>query len=239
MPQPVTCICLRVVKYSDSQSVATLWTRELGALSAVIPSGAGREAGRRRAIMMPMRVFEAVAWTKPGRELARISDVRPVPAPLSCDPATGAVALFISDFLCGALRNSGPDELMSDFIFSSAAKLHACCGTALANFHLYFLAHLGRFLGIEPDMGTYRAGAYFDMREGRFCPAAPLHPAVLPPAQARIVAVLMRLSPRALPLLRLSRAERNAILDGILDYYSIHYASMRSLSSLPILRSLF
>lgn len=239
MPQKVTCICLRAVKYSDSQSVATLWTRELGALAAVIPSGAGREASRRRAIMMPMRVFEAVAWTKPGRELARITDVKPVPAPMSADPAAGAVALFVSDFLCSALRQSGPDELMSDFIFSSATHLQSLGGTALANFHLYFLAHLGRFLGIEPDMGTYSAGAYFDMREGRFSVAAPLHRAALPPEQARVVAVLMRLSPRTLQLLRLSRSERNAILDVILDYYSIHYASMRSLASLPILRSLF
>lgn len=239
MPQKITCICLRAVKYSDTQSVATLWTRELGVLSAVIPSGAGREASRRRAIMMPMRVFEAVAWTKPGRELARISDVKPVPAPLSADPATGVVALFVSDFLGAALRQSGPDERMSDFIFASAAQLQSLGGTALANFHLYFLAHLGRFLGIEPDMGTYARGAYFDMREGRFCAAAPLHRAALAPEQARLVEVLMRLSPRTLRLLRLSRAERNAILDAILEYYTIHYAPMRSLASLPVLRSLF
>lgn len=239
MPQKVTCICLRSVKYSDSQSVATLWTRELGAIAAVVPSGSGREASRRRAIMMPMRVFEAVAWVKPGRELARITDLKPLPAPLAADPAVGAVALFVSDFLCSALRQTGPDELMSDFIFASAARLHALTGTALANFHLYFLAHLGRFLGIEPDMGTYAPGAYFDMREGRFCLAAPLHRSVLSPAQARMVALLMRLSPRSLRLLRLSRAERNAILDATLEYYSIHYTPMRSLASLPILRSLF
>lgn len=239
MPQNVTCICLRAVKYSDSQSVATLWTRELGALSAVIPSGAGREASRRRAIMMPMRPFQAVAWTRPGQQLARISDVKPLPAPLSADPAVGAVALFVSDFLGAALRQSGPDERLSDFIFSSAALLHGLGGTALANFHLYFLAHLGRFLGIEPDMGTYAQGAYFDMREGRFTAAAPLHRAALAPEHARMAATLMRLSPRSLRLLRLSRADRNAILDAILDYYTLHYASMRSLPSLPILRSLF
>lgn len=239
MPQKVTCICLRSVKYSDSRSVATLWTRELGVLSAVIPSGTGREASRRRAIMMPMRVFEAVAWARQGQELARISDVKPVPAPLSSDPAAGAVALFVSDFLCSALRQSGPDELMSDFIFSSAAELYALGGTALANFHLYFLSHLGRFLGIEPDMGTYAPGSYFDMREGRFCAAAPLHRSALAPEQARVVCLLMRLRPRSLRLLRLSRAERNAILDAILEYYTIHYAPMRSLPSLPILRTLF
>lgn len=239
MPQKVTCICLRSVKYSDSRSVATLWTRELGVLSAVIPSGAGREAGRRRAIMMPMRVFEAVAWARAGQELVRISDVKPLPAPMSSDPAAGAVALFVSDFLCSALRQSGPDELMSDFIFDSASRLPSLGGTALANFHLYFLTHLGRFLGIEPDMGTYAPGAYFDMREGRFCASAPLHRASLTPEQARVVAVLMRLSPRSLRLLRLSRSDRNAILDSILDYYTLHYAPMRSLSSLPILRALF
>lgn len=40
-------------------------------------------------------------------------------------------------------------------------------------------------------------------------------------------------------LYRMTRAERSRILDLILDYYSLHVASLRSLKSLDILRTLF
>lgn len=239
MVENVRCITLRSVKYSDTSSIATLWTRELGRLSVAIPSGSGREAQRRRAIMMPFNVFDAVATLRPGNEIARISDLRSVCASPSGNPAAGVVAMFLSDFLYAVLKDSPPDPLMSEFIFSSAQELGTLPPAAIANFHLYFLFHLGHFLGIEPDMGTFAQGAYFDMREGRFTPSLPLHTQTLDPRSANIAEILSRLRPRTLALLRLSRAERNDILDAILQYYSIHYAPVAALSSLPIVREIF
>ena len=40
-------------------------------------------------------------------------------------------------------------------------------------------------------------------------------------------------------IFRLSRADRNAILDLLLQYYSTHFGSTSSLRSLAVVRSLF
>lgn len=241
MQQLVTCLALRAVKYSDSASIATVWSRELGRLAVATPSGAGREAKRRRAIMMPMGVFEAVATLRPQQEVARLSDIRPLAQSAAAmgDPAKSVVAMFLADFLCQALRESPPDELLSDFLFDQAAALGRLSGSALANFHLSFLYRLSRFMGIEPDMGSYAPGAFFDMREARFTATAPTHAQYLLPDHARLAAILARLQPRSLALLRLSHRDRNQALDEILRYYSLHLRPLSSIPSLPILRDIF
>lgn len=239
MESIVSCITLRTVKYSDKASIATLWSREQGRMAVSIPSGAGREAQRRRAIMMPMGTFEAVADIRPGRDIHRIKDVRPLDAGQITNPAATAIAMFLADFLYAALKDSGPDPNLTDFLFEQAALLKKAKGNALANLHLSFLYRLSIFLGIAPDMGTYAEGRYFDMREARYAVTPPLHAHALDPERGKALHILSRLRDQSLGLMRLNRAQRNEMLDRILEYYTLHYAPLSTLSSLAIVRDLF
>lgn len=235
------CISLRVVKHSDATSLVMAWSRERGCVTFSVPSGKSREAARRRALMMPFSLFEGVASVKPGKEISRISDVKPFGAGCASatDPVRCVVALFLSDFLASALRDSQPDALLSDFIFESVELLSLSQGKALANFHLYFVYHLGHFLGISPDTGTYGPGRFFDMREGVFTVTAPLHSDVLVPEEAHVLWTLSRLQPRTLGLMRLNREERNRALDLMLHYYSLHHGRLSTPASLSVLRDFF
>lgn len=239
MLSPVTCIALRTVKYSDASSIATIWSREFGRMAVSVPSGAGREAQRRRAIMMPMGAFEAIADIRPGRDISRLKDLRPLGIGQITNPAASAIALFLADFLYTALKESGPDSALTDFLLERAEALKKAEGNALANFHLSFLYRMSTFLGIEPDMGTYAHGRYFDMREARFVKTPPLHTHALAPERAQALRTLSRLNSRTLGLMRLNRTQRNEMLDLILDYYSLHYARLNTLPSLAVVRELF
>lgn len=234
-------IALRSVKYSDTASIVTVWSVELGRMAVSLPSGSSREARRRKALMMPLGAFEAVAHLKPGQEIARLSDVRQIsPSPAaSGNPAKSAVAMFLSEFLYAVLKESAPDPNLGQFLINSIRELNEAQGTALANFHLMLLYRLGHFLGIEPDMGTYSPNAYFDLKEARFSTAAPLHAQFLTQEQSRAVRLLSRLNSRNLHLMRLSRDQRNQILDYMLQYYSLHHAPLTSPPSLEILRTIY
>lgn len=233
------CISLRVVKHSDATSIATIWTRERGRMAMSVSAGSGREARRRRALMMPFSVFECVGHLQPGREIMRVSDVRPFgPGNVSAaDPVKNVVAMFLGDFLYAVLRENQPDTYLTDFIFDSVAELSRVNGAALANFHLYFLYRLSCFLGIAPDTGTYARGHFFDMREGVFTATPPLHAGSIDPGRAKMVWLLSRIGPDDLGRLKVNRTIRNEILDRIIEYYGMHHTSMSSLSSLQILRS--
>ncbi len=68
MLRTLNLIPLRVIPYSDRNSILSAYSRELGRVSFVVPAGAGREARRRRALLMPMRYInmrrmkESVRW---------------------------------------------------------------------------------------------------------------------------------------------------------------------------------
>ncbi len=234
-------IALRSVKYSDTASIATIWSLERGRISVSLPSGSTREARRRKALLMPLGVFEAVLHERAQREVSRISDVRQVlPSPgATGNPARSAVAMFLAEFLYVVLKESMPDPRLGSFLLEEIDALNQATGTSLANFHLSFLYRLGHFLGIEPDMGTYAPGSYFDLKEARFSASPPLHTQYLSQEESRAIWLLSRLNRRALPLWRLNRDQRNAILDGIIQYYSLHLLPISSPPSLEILRSVF
>lgn len=239
MEKLLHCISLRVVRHSDTTSIATVWSRELGRMSVSVPAGAGRAASRLRALTMPFSVFECVGHIRPGRDVIKVSDVRPFGSgnASATDPVKNVVAMFLGDFLYAVLRESQPDVNLTDFIFDSVGVLGDVSGTALANFHLFFLYRLSGFLGIAPDAGSYTRGRFFDMSEGVFTSSPPMSKGAVDPARAKVVWLLSRLGPGDLGKLRINRKVRNEILDRMLDYYSMHHTSLSSMSSLQILRT--
>ncbi len=234
-------IVLRVVRYSDNASIATVWTLQHGRMSVLVPSGTGREARRRRAIMMPLGQFEGVMAGKRGGEVGRMSDVRPTQSSPAATghPVRTVVAMFLAEFLYAVLKASQPDEPLSRYLAEGLAAMSDADGRALANFHLVFIYHLGHFLGIEPDVGTYAPGRYFDMKEARYVDAMPMHRMCLAPAEARGAYVLSRSTWGHLGRLRFTRAERNRALDAMMQYYGLHHASLGPMPSLSIVQQIF
>ncbi len=165
------CIALRTIRHSDKNSILSAWTAEAGRVSFAMPEGSGREARRRKAITMPLGLFEGECDIKPGRDILSIRDVKPSPQALGTvpDPGKTVVAMFLADVLDSVLRQPVPDEHLSLFLFDALSTFSRISNPrAVANFHIVFLYRLMRFLGIQPDIGSWRPGAYFDMKEGRF-----------------------------------------------------------------------
>ena len=144
------------------------------------------------------------------------------------------------DFCCYLLTHSFVPFLIFG---STCSALFVVCLASfffkLGNFHLCFLYRLGRFIGIEPDVSTYQYGRIFDMVDGVFRVTAPLHSQYLGHQEAAVVALLSRMTFDNMHRFRLSRENRNQMLDVILEYYTIHCASLASLKSIDVLRSLF
>lgn len=243
MYEELHCIALRTVRHSDRQSILTAWSRERGRVGIVMPADNGREARRRRALTMPLALFEGSDASRPGRELVQLRDLRPsaVTSSLHTHPVKGALAMFLAEVLDSALRTAQPDARLWAFLEASVQALDALrTATAVANYHLWFLRALAVMTGIAPDFGSWRPGCVFDMNEGIFRSTAPLHGHYLPPESAAAVRLLGRLTPENIGRLRISRADRARMLDGILDYYALHGAlASASVRSLDVLRSLF
>lgn len=235
------CISLRVNRYNDRHSILTALSRQQGRLSLLISSGSGREANRRRALLRPGGRFSCEADLRdvagripPIRDVAQRGD-----SIATTDPVQSIITLFLVDFLNTILRDEQPDPLLFDFVDDMLPRLERASGRRLANFHLMFLIKISRYLGVEPDLSTYSRGYVFDMSDAVFRPTPPLNSPYLDPAESEAAARLLRINERNLHLYPLTAAQRNRALDVILRYYTLHFASLRSMKSVEVVRALF
>ncbi len=240
MYRQLHCIALRTIKYNDKHSILSAYSLEMGRVSFLVPAGTGREAVRRRALLMPLAAFECVADIRSGRDIYTMKEPRAVNVRhgIHSHPVKGAVALFLAEVLTAILRENQDDVSLYAYLEYAIGRLDSADDT-VANFHICFLYNLGRFIGIEPDVSSYREGRVFDMLDGVFRATPPLHSNYLKQEAATAVAALSRMTFDNMHLFRLSRNQRHELLDGILRYYSIHYATLSSLKSIDVLRSLF
>lgn len=242
MEVQTTLIPLRITPYSDKNAILSAYSRELGMVSCLLPVGAGREARRRRALLMPLCPVSCLVASTPGRSVLPFRN--PVPSPalvsLSADPLKCALALFLADLLGVVLRQSDVDSLLFDYVYASAVRLDGSPQGSLANFHIAFLIGLLGFLGISPDVADYRRGRVFDIRDAVFRDTKPLHGAFLDVNESEYVALLSRMNFSNCHLYKYTRAQRTRVLNGILEYMSLHLSvGLTSLKSLPVLHDLF
>lgn len=240
MLTPVHCIAFRTVRLSDSKNLLSVWSREAGRLTFAVPAGSSREARRRRAITAPLGTFEGVCDLRPDRDIHSVRDVMPMAgsAVLNPSPSHGMTALFLAEVLDRLLAACSPEPALSDYLFDSLELLPNLKGRAAANFHLLFLFGLTYFTGIAPDLGDYAGGAVFDLRDGRFRHAAPVHGDCVDGTGARLLVLLANTPYSKGGRLPFGRDGRNKALDLILHYYSLHLAPVESIKSLEILREL-
>ena len=246
MVTALTCVALRTVKYSDRASILSVYTAQRGRMSLSVPAGKGKSAARFRALTMPMAVFECQADIQPGREIAAARDVRGIILPPSGSPVASIQAIFLADLLGALLREPQADTPLFACLMDSARTLALYAlpeerdgARRLPNFHLAFMLRLQRFLGIEPDWSTYTAGAVFDLEAGVFRHMPPPHPHYLTPQEAAAAVSLRRMTLENCHCFRLSRFDRNTILDRMLAYYRLHFPTLGAITSTDILRQLF
>lgn len=239
MLEPIECIALRSVAAGETSVLLSAWSRSHGRITIAMPAGSSRESRRRRALTTPLAHFEAVADFRAGKDIIRVRDLVPLPTSPLLSPTRIVGASFMAEILDRLLRRSEADEALSDYLFA-ATSLYGSAGAAVArNYHIFFLAHLAAFLGIEPDLADGGTSAYFDMREGRVSPSIPLHSDYIGPDDMRTLKALARVPLRLCGCIGIERYHRRRAIDLILRYYELHLIELEGLKSLPILRQIF
>lgn len=240
MLQNAQGIVLRTVRYKDTSLIADVYTDVAGRVSFMVPVPRSRKAAVRPVLFQPLALVELVADFRPNTSIYKIKEAKswhPFVS-LPYDPYKSAIALFLSEFLCRAVRVEADNRALFVYLRHSILWLDAC-QSGFANFHLVFLMRLSRFLGLYPNLEGYTSGCYFDLQSACFTPLRPAHTYYIGSAEAARLITLMRMNYETMHLFAMSRVERMRCLSVIEQYYRLHLPDFPELKSLDVLKELF
>ncbi|MEG1581413.1 MAG: DNA repair protein RecO [Bacteroidaceae bacterium] len=233
-------IVLRTFKYNDTQNIVDVYTEAMGRVSFMVRIPRSRRATIKNVLFQPMAVLLLEWNARPTIQLQKVQTVKSA-IPFSSIPYNQnklSIALFLSEFLCGALREEQHNSSMFQYILMSIEWFDGCTDRC-ANFHLVFLLRLSQFLGFYPNLDQYHQGAYFDLLSSCFVDKQPLHHHYVNPTDACHLPLLMRMRYETLHKFVFSRQERERLLSVINDYYRLHIPSFPQLKSLEVLKEVF
>ncbi len=233
-------VVLHTLKYGDSSMVAFLLT-DVGGRRSYMVQGVRSRSGRgsKLALFQPMFPVEFEGLEPSRGQMHRFKEIRTAFAlqGLPFDVRKSTVGLFMAEVLYRLVRESEPNEALFDFVWHSVGALDAM-QEGVANFHLWFLANLSRFLGFCPG-NDYVPGAWFDIREGLFVPVQPAHTEVMTRDCARMLRDMMDCGVQELDAVALNRAQRVEFLNAMLVYFGYHLDAISAVQSVRILREVF
>lgn len=240
MYESLNGVVLNVIKYNDRHNIAHVYTNKHGKMSFLVGQGSTAAARMRTAMFMPLSLLRFEARIVPGRELCTLHDVHRahVLSEIYANPFKNAVAMFVCEVLSHTIQEHEQNDALFRYI-STSVRLLEGMSVGVANFHICFLYHLGAFLGIEPDVESYREGYWFDMSDG-VCVSSPRAGSRnLNPQEAWVIKLLSRMSFANLHHFKFNREDRDRMLDVIISYYRLHNSTMGTLKSPEILKQLF
>lgn len=241
MLQKIRGIVLRTVKYGDTSLIVDMFTDTHGRMSFITKVGHAKRSVRTMSLWQPLAMLEFEADIRHGStRLPRPSDVRQYYSysDLPYSPVKSSLCIFLAEFLNAALREEKANEPLYLYLQSSFQWLDIAAEmAAVANFHLVFLMHLSRFIGVYPNMEDH--GKYFDLLAGTFTYIQPSHSHYLKPDEAHYLPVLFRMNYSTMHLFHFSRAARLRILAVLNTYYRLHVPQFPELKSLEVLHELF
>jgi len=233
-------IVLHYNRFGDDKAIVDIYTLSHGSLAFLVRDRRG-QGGRKKdlqtTLLRPLNVVELVFDYRPSVSLQRIQELHIAHCytSLPYNPIKETVALFLSEFLHGALRSEVQNTNLYHYILYSLQWFDAAT-EGIANFHIAFLVRLTHYLGFWPNIKGRETLPYFDLRDSVATDTEPSHGFCLKGEEAAAVPLMLRMNLRNMHHFRLTRQQRNRILDVLTTYYQLHVPEFRNLRSLAVLR---
>jgi len=233
-------IVLHNLKYTDSGVVVQMYTLKSGRQSFLIRGMRKKNSGKKSALLQPLFILDLELYYRKSRDMQVVRDfsVSYSPADIFANIKKTSVAMFLGEVLTSVLREESPNRDLFTFLEDSIIYFDRCRDN-FANFHIAFLAGLGSYLGFEPRSATGTDDIYFDMINGAFVPAPPLHGSYAGREISGILAAFFSSSFENCSNISLNGALRNEVLGTLMNYYSIHLPGLKKIRSLDVLKEVY
>lgn len=230
-------IVIRSVKYGESDLIVTCFT-EVGVRPYLVKGVLKAKSKKYKAAHFQLlNQLDLLANHNDKGRLNSIKELRTsyIYHSIQLDVFKQSIAIFLAEVLATVLQEGWEDTGLFHYLEAAFQWLDNHDHTA--NFHLVFLMHLSKFLGIFPH-GVQNNFPYFDMEDGRFVKYKPsgLH---LDSEKLIDFRELIGINFDGMLRLKWNSTRRQEMLDIILTYFELHLPGFRKPRSLKVLKEVF
>ncbi len=229
-------IVFKTTDFGDSSIIVQVFTEKFGLQSYIVNGAKKPKAKINRNMFQPLHLLDMVVYHKNTGNVQRIKEVKnaPVLQTIPYDVIKSSLAIFLNEVLYKAVKQQSADEHLFGFVFNAIEWLdHQTEG--LANFHLFLLVRLTRYLGFYPDVKLSANAVFFDLKNGVFCNYKPDSVLYLSPPHTQNFSALLFCTFESLSQLKLNNDERRYMISKLLDYYTLHIEGFGNIRSHEVL----
>lgn len=230
-------IVFRAIKYSETSLITDIFTEEKGMLTFIISGVRKSKARFSPGLFQPGSLVEVVAYFREGKEIHRISEVRPdhLFQQLHFDVAKSSVVIFLSEIARKVIHSTEENRPLFGFLHDLLVFIDET-PSGVANIPAWFLVHLTAYLGLMPG-GSWdeEQTTFFDLEEGLFCRDQPPHAHYCAPGLARHLYDLQQKDVMEAVHLSIPGAERRKILEHLITYYQLQIEHLPAILSHKVL----
>ncbi|MFP5471423.1 MAG: DNA repair protein RecO [Bacteroidia bacterium] len=222
-------ILIKSTNYSESSLILKVFSEKEG-IQSFIYRGAKKK--NKHHILQPLSIL-SITYDDGKSELKTVKEISLEQPFINSyfDVLKSSLLMFLNEFLYKRLLVSNHQDVELYRYLKNKLVLLDNTKQSVANFHLYFLAHLTKLVGITP--GGNPEGRYFQLVEGEISnhPIAPY----LDSETTQALKQMLLCNDENFAEANIPKHIRMRLLNGLLDYFSIHLENKTEMKSLKVL----
>lgn len=226
---------MKTTNYAETSIIVQVFTEQFGMQSYIVKGAKKPKANIRASLFQPLNLLDMVVYYKQHAGIQQIREVKNYPfyETIPYDITKSTVLLFLNEIVYKSIRTHSPDEQLFEFIYHSLELLDQH-RVAVANYSIWFMIRLTRYLGFLPDRKN-SGWRYFDLQEGVFVQLPPLHPHYMAEEEKEIFLAFLDVTLLNLSDIVLNAGQRAKLINQLIKYYSFHVDGFGEIKSLEVL----
>lgn len=229
-------IVLQSIRHGDKKFILKLYSKQQGLLTTIASVGNSSKSKIKPSAILPLTLVDIELISKQNKDMHLLTEMScyKVLTNINTSFSKLSIAQFLNEILIKSLKEQSGNEHLYGFIESCLILLNDL-ESNFANLHLYFLIELTKYLGFEPQNNYSTQSPFFDCRAGCFSSAYLIAPFGLNKDDSKHFSEFLKSNAM---LISLTNAQRQMLLNVLVDYYKLHLPEFNDVKSLEVLREI-
>jgi len=234
---------LNTVNYGESSIIAKIYTEQSGLQSFLIHSIRKQKTKISKNLFQNLSFVELISAKKKNNQLQYIKEIssfykyQTIPFEIK----KSSVLLFINEILFKSIKEDSPNSDLFNFVVDSIVSLDKL-KSKYSDFHLYFIIHLTKYLGVQPLNNYSETKDKFSLKNGSFQENDLDFTDCLDDSQSKLLSECLEKTdfPGDYEDYNLiEHVQMKKLLENMMKYYQLHIDGFKKVNSYQILCDVF